>query len=201
MQGPTSKFAFIAVVALLFEVFPVMMAVEKEKALLRVHESIFSFGWIEDRVLEVSPSGRISLMPQTGNFLSPGLRKNKKVEAMLSTAELQALRDFLASGAIQDLRGSYPDDVTFDYSCFMDIEIDVLEKSKRIAFSHLGLSGKHNSRIYPAPAQDLVCKIYGLEERVGIHYGHVFSVAPDGSEHDDTWCTSASLQLIATPTR
>jgi hypothetical protein len=188
MQGATSKFACIAAVALLFEVFPVLMAVEKEKALLRVHEKIFSFGWTRDRVLEVSPSGRISL------------RKNKKAEAMLSAAELRALRDLLASGAIQDLRSSYPDEtLTLDYNASMEIEINVLGKSKRIAFPHLGFSGEDNSRIYPAPVQDLVCKIYGLEERVGIHYGQAVSVAPDRSEHDDTWCTSASLQLIAPP--
>ena len=187
MRGATSKLACIGAVVLLCEFFPVLMAVGKEKALLRVHESIFSFGWTHDRVLEVFPSGRISLKHKT---------------AMLSAAELQALRDFLASGVIQDLRGSYPDDaLTIDYSAHMEIDINISEKSKRIAFSHLDFSGEHNSKIYPAPAQDLVCKIYGLEERVGVHYGHAVSVAPNQSEHDDTWCNSASLQLIATPAR
>ena len=200
MQGAISKLACIGAVMLLFESFPALIATEKEKTLLRVCESIISFGRTQDRVLEVDPNGRVSLTVKYGDIFSRSSEK-KKSEAVLNPAELQALRDFMAGGAIQGLQGSYFDNtLTTDYAASMEIEIKVLEKHKRIVLPHLDFSGEHNSKIYPAPIHDLVCKVYGLEERVGIHYGHAVSVDLNKRKHDDTWCNSASLQLIPTPT-
>jgi len=82
--------------------------------------------------------------------------------------------------AIQGLQDSYFDNtLTTDYASSMEIEINVLKEPKRIVLPHLDLSGEHNSKIYPAPVHDLICKGYGLEERVGIHYAQVVSVDPN----------------------
>ena len=200
MQEATGRLACIGVVMLLFASFPAMMATEKEKTLFCVYESIFSFGRTENRVLKVDPNGRVSLTVKYGNIFSLGSEK-KKSEAVLNAAELQALRDFIAGEAIQGLQGPYVDNaLTTDYAASMEIEIKALKKPKRIVLPHLGFSGEHNSKIYPAPVHDLVCKIYGLEERVGIPYIHAVSVDLAEGEYDDTWCNSASLQLIPTPT-
>jgi hypothetical protein len=110
------------------------------------------------------------------------------------------LRDFLKSGAIRDLQDSYVNhELLLDYNASMEIEMTVNEKTKRIALHGLSLGGTHNSKIYPVPIHDLVCKIYGLEKRVGITYGPTVQIDPDGHESDDTWCDAGSLDLIPKP--
>ena len=114
-----------------------------------------------------------------GDIFSRG-SETKKSEAVLNVAQLQALRDFLAGRAIQGLQDSYFDNtLTTDYASSMEIEINVLKEPKRIVLPHLHLAGEHNSKIYPSPVHDQVCKVYGLEERVGIHYAQVVSVDPN----------------------
>lgn len=139
MHGATRRLACIVGVMLLFESFPALMAGEKEKTLFRVYESIFSFGRTENRVLEVDPNGRISLTVTYGDIFSRD-SETKKSEAVLNAAELQALRDFMAGAAIQDLLGAYLDDSrTTDYAASMKIEINLLKEPKRIVLPNLGL--------------------------------------------------------------
>jgi hypothetical protein len=190
-----ANLACVAALALLFGSPSKLLAKEKERPLLRVHQSIFSFGWTQNRVLGVTQDGRISLKNKPSVLFS-----GRKTKAKLNAVELQALRNFLARATIQDLRDVYFDDgMTLDYSASMEIEMTVMEKPKRIVLPHLGFAGEHNSKIYPAPLHDLVCKIYGLEERLGIRYGHAVAVDRDGRKLDDTWCDSASLELIPKP--
>lgn len=82
MDSATAKRVFIAAAALSLCSSLGLRAREKEKPLLRVHEVIFSFGRNQKRSLEVSQNGGISLK---------GTSKARK--AMLSAAELEALRD------------------------------------------------------------------------------------------------------------
>jgi hypothetical protein len=81
----------------------------------------------------------------------------------------------------------------------MTIEVNILKKSKSIALPHLESAGAHNSTIYPTPLRDLVCKIYGLEQRLGIPYGKTVMVDTGGRKFDDTLCDSQSLELIPKP--
>jgi hypothetical protein len=185
MDSATRKRVCIVAAVLPFCTLLGLLAREKEKPLLRVREVIFSWGQTRKRLLEISQNGGISL---------------RKRKVILSTAELQALRDFLNSGAVRDLHDSYADfEITTDYSASMEIEMTPDEKTKRIVLSHLDFAGAHNSKIYPVPIHDLVCKIYGLEERVGIPYGRAVRIDLDGHKSDDTWCDRASLDLIPKP--
>lgn len=134
MHGATHRLACIVGVMLLFESFPALMAAEKEKTLFRVYESIFRFGRIENRVLEVDPNGRVLLTVTYGDIFSRD-SETKKSEAVLNAAELQALRDFMAGAAIQDLLGAYLDDSrTTDYAASMKIEINLLKEPNELCF-------------------------------------------------------------------
>lgn len=201
MHGATSRIACIVGIMLLLESLPALIAGEKQKTLFRVFESISSFGQTEDRALEVDPSGRVSLTVKDGDILSDRSEKTKH-EAVLNATELQALHDFLAGGAIQSLQGLYYDnDVTTDYAASMEIEINVLKEPKRVMLPHLVTLGEDDSKIYPAAVHELVCKVYGLEERFGIFTPtQLVSIDRNKREHHYTVCNSASLQLIPTPT-
>ena len=147
----------------------------------------------QGRFLKVSQNGSISLSETLNSFPS-GYRAAK---AVLSAAELQALRDFLNSGDIRGLQDSYGNyELVLDYHASMEIEMTANEKTKRIALPGLSFGGTHNSKIYPVPIHDLVCKIYGLEKRVGIPYEPTVRIDPDGHKSDDTWCDADSLDLI-----
>ena len=190
MDSATAKRACIAAAVLLFCSFPGLMAREKEKPLLRVREVIFSWGGTRKRLLEISQNGTISLK----------MTSRKGSKAILSAAELQALRSFLNSGSVQDLQDSYVSvAITLDYHASMEIEMTPDGKTKRIALPGQIFRGAHNSKIYPVPLHDLVCKIYGLEQRVGIPYGPTVRIDSDGHKSDDTWCDAASLELIPKP--
>ena len=194
--GTSAILVCMTVVALFFDSPTELLAKEREKPLLRVHESIVSFSRKEDHVLEVKQNGRIDLQVKRGTIFSRGSLENKKSQAILNANELQILRDLLTGSSVQGLQDSYLDDVlTMDYSASMEIEIHVSERFKRIALPHLGFGGEHNSKIYPTTVHDLVCKIYGLEERAGFPYGHTVSVEADGRKSDDDWCRSVSLRL------
>jgi hypothetical protein len=147
----------------------------------------------EGRFLKVSQNGSISVRETINSF--PSGRRAAK--AALGAAELQALRDFLNSGDIRGLQDSYGDyELVLDYHASMEIEMAANEKTKRIALHGLSFGGTHNSKIYPVPIHDLVCKIYGLEIRVGIPYRPTVQIDPDGHKSDDTWCDAGSLDLI-----
>ena len=177
-----------------FSSLPEWVATSKEKPLLRVHEVIFSWGRTEKSTLEVSANGRISFK---GTLVS-GFRAKK---ATLSAEEIQALRNFLNSDQVQHLQDFYPDRFTFtlDYHASMEIELTPSTNTKRIALYNLELGESKNSKIYPAAIHDLVCKIYGLKQRTGVRYHPTTRIEPDGTTSDDTWCDSASLELIAKP--
>jgi hypothetical protein len=192
MDNTTARRICIAATAFLFCLSLGPIAKDKEKPLLKVHESINSMFAIQTqhRSLEVSQDGRISLKRTFG----------KRSKAILSAEELQALRSFLNSSTVWDLQDSYPNhELTLDYHASMEIEMTPDGKTKRIALPGLNSGGTHNSKIYPVPIHDLVCKIYGLEERVGIRYGRTVTIDPDGHKYDDTWCDAASLDLIPKP--
>jgi len=190
-----------AATSILLAAFVQLQAKEKEKPLLKVRQSIVSFGWTQNRTLEVKQNGRISLEVQHSAPLSGRIIKVQKSDEMLNTAEVPALRDLLAGPAIQDLRDSYSPPglaITSDYYASMEIEMTIFEKSKRIVLPDLR-EGAHDSKIYPAPLLDLICKINGLEQRLGVHYGRSVLVDKDGRESDDTLCDSGSLELIPKP--
>lgn len=183
----------LVIVVVHFSSLAEWVATPKEKPLLRVHERIWSWGRTEKSTLEVSANGRISLK---GTVVS-GFRAKK---ATLSAEEIQALRNFLNSDQVQHLQDSY-NRFTFasDYSASMEIEVTPSANTKRIALYNLKLGEGKNSKIFPAAIHDLVCKIYGLEQRAGVRYRPTTRIEPDGTTSDDTWCDSASLELIAKP--
>lgn len=189
MDTATTKMTCIAAVTLAFCSFIELKASGKEKPLLRVHESIKG-GWYffltEHHSLEVTQSGRVSL------------KKGTKV--MLSSAELQALRNFLDSGPVRNLQDSYyAFGMCRDCGAHsMKIEITVGGETKRVS---LIWRGELRSKNYPVSLHDLVCKVYGLEERVGIPYRRTVRVDPDGhkSFDPDTWCDAASVGLVPNP--
>jgi len=202
MDSAIANRVCIAATAFLFCSPLGLIAREKEKPLLSVHQVINSgfAGGTQKRFLEVSQNGRVSLKKTFTAFPSGRKTGDKGSEAILNAAELQSLRDFLKSRTVRDLQGSYADDgLTFDYHASMEIEMTPDGKTKRIALPSLDFGGAHNSKIYPVPIHDLVCKIYGLEERVGIPYGHAVTIDPDGHKYDDTWCDAASLDLAPKP--
>lgn len=168
------KMMCIAAAALSFCAFFELKASGKEKPLLKVHESIKG-GWVlytEHRSLEVTQSGRVSLKGRT--------------KVMLSAAELQALRNFLDSQPVKDLHDSYFDrELCLDCGAHsMEIEMNVHAEAKRIS---LNWRMAPHFKDHPAPLHDLVCKIYGLEKRVG-----AVRIDPDG-------CDAASLDLVPKP--
>jgi hypothetical protein len=171
------------------------------KPLLAVHESIAS-GFSEgttDRFLQVSQLGEISLRTTFTALISGKKTSQSGLKATVNAAELLALRNFLNSAAVRNLQDSYNDhDLTLssDYHASMEIEMTPIEKTKRIALPSLSPGGEVNSKIYPAPIHDLVCKIYGLEVRVGIPYGRTTRTDANRHESDVTWCDGASLDLI-----
>lgn len=186
------KMMCIGAAALSFCPFFELKASSKEKSLLKVYESIPGcFGQIgthKHHFVEVTQSGRISL--------------KKGTKAMLNGAELQALQNFLDSGPVRDLQDFYHD-FGFSWDCgahSMEIEMTVRGKTKRIILKWSG-PGPPRSKNYPIPLRDLVCKIYGLEERVGIPYGRAVRIEADGhkSFDPDTWCDAASLDLVPNP--
>jgi hypothetical protein len=190
-----------ATAALLFCSMLGLMAKGNEKPLLRVHESItsgFAMG-TRDRFLEVSQNGQISLR-KTFTALFSGKRTNEDgSKAMLNAAELLALRNFIDSKAVRELQAAYNDhnlSLSSDYHGSMQIEMTPSEETKRIVLPSLGFDGEENSKIYPVPIHDLVCKIYGLEVRVGIPYSRTVRLDANRHESDATWCDAASLDLI-----
>jgi hypothetical protein len=199
MDSATAKRVCIAATAFLFCSSLGLRAREKEKPLLRVHEVISNgfAGGTQKRFLEVFQSGRISLKKSFTALLSGRKTNGKGATAILSSEELEALRESLNSPTISNLQDSYADDeFTFDYHGSMEIEMTPDGKTKRIALPDLSFGAAHNSKIYPVSIHDLVCKIYGLEQRVGIPYGRTVAIDPDGHKYDDTWCDAASLDLI-----
>ena len=50
-----------------------------------------------------------------------------------------------------------------------------------------------------AEYDDLVCKIYGLEERGASPPGVPLELTRDGHKYNDAWCDAASLDLVAKP--
>lgn len=182
----------LVIVVVHFSSLPEWVATPKEKPLLRVHEVIFSWGWTRKSTLEVSAKGRISLK----GALVSGFRAKK---ATLSAEEIQALRNLLNSEPVQHLQDFYPCPSARDYSASMKIELTQSVNTKRIALCNLELVERKNSKIYPAAIHDLVCKIYGLKQRAGVRYRPTTRIEPDGTTSDDTWCDSASLELIAKP--
>lgn len=175
-----------------FSSLPEWVAKPKEKPLLRVHERISSWGWTRKSTLEVSANGRISLK---GTLVS-GFRTKK---ATLSPEEIQALRNFLNTEPVQQLKDFYPCSFTSDGGSSMKIELTPSANTKRIALCNLEFAGKQNSKAYPEAIHDLVCRIYGLKQRAGVRYRPTTRIEPDGKESDDTWCDSVSLELIAKP--
>lgn len=168
------------------------VATPKEKPLLRVHEKIFSWGWTRKSNLEVSANGRISLK---GTLISG----SKVKKATLAAEEIQALRNFLNSEPVQQLQDFYPCHFATDYNASTKIELTPSANTKRIALCNLEFAGKQNPKDYPEAIHDLACKIYGLKQRAGVPYRPTTRIEPDGKESDDTWCDSASLELIAKP--
>jgi len=175
----------------------------KNRPLLQIKHEIISFGWTQNRVLLITQSGRISLSVQLTAFLSSETSKRQQPDGMLNPAELEALRNLLASTPVQNLHDSYSPfsspTITSDLSESMTIEVNILEKQKRILLPGLESVGAHNSTVYPPPLHDLVCRIYGLEQRLGIPYGKTVMVDADGRESDNTLCESQSLELIPKP--
>jgi hypothetical protein len=154
--------------------------------LLRAHQVIFSFGITTKRTLEVSQDGRVSLR---SSF-------SRAKRATLSPAELQGLRDFLTAGTIQSLQDSYDNwQWVTDYNSSMEIEMTPSGKTKRIALQGLFFGRTDNSQ-FPIPIHDLVCRIYGLEQRLGVRYGSTIKIDQEGHKSDDTWCNAESLEVI-----
>jgi hypothetical protein len=174
----------------------------KDRPLLRIKHEMISFGWIENRTLVVTQSGRISLSVQS-SAPSSETSERQQPEGMLNPAELQALRNLLASTAVQNLHDSYSPfsspTITSDGDESMTIEWSILDRQKRIVLQSLDWVGAHNSTVYPAPLHDLVCRIYGLEQRLGIPYRRTDMVNADGRKSDDTLCESQSMELIPKP--
>lgn len=81
----------------------------------------------------------------------------------------------------------------------MKIELTPNANTKRVALCNLEFAGRQNSKDYPAAIRALACRIYGLKERAGVRYRPTTRIEPDGKESDDTWCDSASLEVIAKP--
>src|SRR5260370_25818086 len=129
MDSATDKRACIAAAAFLF-CLSLGLTAREQKPLLKVHESInsaFAIG-TQHRSLQVSQDGRISLKWNIG----------RGSKAILSAAELQALRSFLNSGRVQYLQDSYADRTFFlDYHGSMEIEMTPDGKTKRIALPDL----------------------------------------------------------------
>jgi hypothetical protein len=110
MQGAISRLACSGAVMLLFESFPALIATEKEKTLLRVCESIFSFGRTQDRVLEVDPNGRISLTVKYGDIFSRSSEKRnlKRCSALRSCRPCATLWQVELSKACRVLTSTVP---------------------------------------------------------------------------------------------
>lgn len=175
----------VAVAAFYFCSLPGAMA-KHRTPLLRAHQVIFSFGRTEKRTLEVSQNGNVSLRT----------RFSSAKKATLSAAELQGLRDFLDAGTIQSLQDSYVNrQSVLDYNSSMEIEMTPSGKTKRIALHGLFLGRTGNSQ-FPIPIHDLVCRIYGLEQRLGVRYGSTIKIDQEGHKSDDTWCNAESLEVI-----
>ncbi len=204
MTYANPKWVCLFCCASLFCAFRVLHATEKKRPLLAIHEVInngFARG-TKERFLEVSHAGVVALH-ETFKPLFPAMGKASSRtahSATLSAAELQALRDFLNAKDIGELHDAYENtDVVYDYSGSMDIVIFASEKAKYIALPGLMLGKTRNSEIYPVPIHDLVCKIYGLEQRVGVPYGRTTQYDADGHASDDSWCDEAALELAPKP--
>jgi len=198
---PIARLSLIAAVPILFGVpAPVMV---KNRPLLRIKHEIISFGWKQNRILVVTQSGRVSLSVQRSAPFSAETSEHQQPNGMLHSAELQALRNLLASTPVQKLHDSYSASssptITSDGGESMTIEVNILEEQKRIVLPDLDSVGAHNSTVYPAPLHDVVCKIYGLEQRLGIPYGKTVMVDTDGRKSDDTLCETHSLELTPSP--
>jgi hypothetical protein len=206
MTHANPKWVSLFCCASLFCAFLVLHATEKKRPLLAIHEVINNgfAGGSKERFLDVSQDGRIALR-ETFKPYFPKMGKGttrRSPEVILSAAELQALREFLNGKAIAELSDAYENiDVVTDYSGSMDIVILASEESKRIALPGLLFGKKRNSEIYPVPIHDLVCKIYGLEQRVGVPYGRATRYDNAGHESDDTWCDERALELVPKPLR
>ena len=127
----------------------------KNRPLLQIKHEIISFGWTQNRVLLITQSGRISLSVQLTAFLSSERSKRQQPDGMLNPAELEALRNLLASTPVQNLHDSYSPfsspTITSDLSESMTIEVNIFEKQKRILLPGLESVGAHNSTVYPPP--------------------------------------------------
>jgi hypothetical protein len=164
-----------------------MVAAGNERPLLEVKETVFSgpISITQKRTVVVSQDGTISM------------KGGKPGKASLTGAELQALRDFLNSKAIQGLGDAYRNaDPQMDRSGAMQIEITSNEMTKRISLSAVDFGGDYDLNGFPAPVHELVCKVYGLGHRVGIPYGRTVQDGSGGRRADRARCDAASLELI-----